>query len=283
MVISAGDGGSAGCDDFDTEESAIDGLAVSGFASTPYNVAVGGTDFDQTAATAPNYWSATNNADNRRIGAGIYSGDHLEPIVRGAGSGIALRANRTTWTSWAEAAARAVARRRTEAASCLAGYSKPAWQTGNGVPQDGVRDLPDVSLFASAGFNGSFYIMCEADAGPFGILEATLRATWPRQFVGIGGTSASAPSFAGIMALVNQNKTAQGSGRGRATPITFSTSWPRRPGPPATLRRPRRRGTPASFTTSPRATIRFPAGLTRRIAERAPSAATASWSDPNNP
>lgn len=36
-----------------------------------------------------------------------------------------------------------------------AGYPKPAWQTGTGVPADGVRDLPDVSLFAAAGANYS--------------------------------------------------------------------------------------------------------------------------------
>jgi subtilase family serine protease len=62
VLISAGDSGSAVCDDFNSEAAASKGLAVSGFASTPYNVAVGGTDFDQTAATAPTYWNATNNA-----------------------------------------------------------------------------------------------------------------------------------------------------------------------------------------------------------------------------
>ena len=44
-MVSSGDGGSAGCDDFDIPVAAQDGLAVNGFASTPWNIAVGGTDF----------------------------------------------------------------------------------------------------------------------------------------------------------------------------------------------------------------------------------------------
>src|SRR5215467_7936665 len=46
VMVSAGDDGSAGCDDFTSEAVATAGLAVSGIASTPFNVAVGGTDFD---------------------------------------------------------------------------------------------------------------------------------------------------------------------------------------------------------------------------------------------
>ena len=69
-TVSAGDGGSAGCDDFDTEEVAQYGLAVSGMASTPWVIAVGGTDFDvlptsfttyvtdTTSGTAPYYRTA---------------------------------------------------------------------------------------------------------------------------------------------------------------------------------------------------------------------------------
>jgi subtilase family serine protease len=43
--VSSGDAGSAGCDDFDTEQFAEGGLAVNGYGSTPYNVSMGGTDF----------------------------------------------------------------------------------------------------------------------------------------------------------------------------------------------------------------------------------------------
>src|SRR5229473_705200 len=53
VLVSSGDGGTAGCDNFDTQQVATLGLAVSGLASTPFNVSVGGTDFDQV-----NNWAA---------------------------------------------------------------------------------------------------------------------------------------------------------------------------------------------------------------------------------
>src|SRR5439155_1063429 len=91
-------------------------------------------------------------------------------------------------------------------------YSKPAWQTGAGVPSDGHRDIPDVSMFAAvfavatsdgqvAPGSMSFYIVCEKDFTNTGSCD--LNSPY-NQFIGLAGTSASAPSFAGIMALVNQ-------------------------------------------------------------------------------
>ena len=68
------------------------------------------------------------------------------------------------------------------------------------MPNDGVRDLPDVSLFSSSGqLSGSFYILCASDIGG---TCATGGSSF--SFIGVGGTSAAAPAFAGIMALVNQ-------------------------------------------------------------------------------
>src|SRR5262249_28165907 len=83
--------------------------------------------------------------------------------------------------------------------SCSGGYAKPSWQTGTGVPNDSKRHIPDVSLFASSGFLGNFYMLCDAahTPGPCSLAPNY----W---FLAIGGTSASSPAFAGIMALVNQ-------------------------------------------------------------------------------
>lgn len=71
------------------------------------------------------------------------------------------------------------------------------------MPADGVRDLPDVSLYAANGLNYSFYPICVPliecnPPGGGGII------------IGVGGTSASSPATAGIMALVNQMYGAQG-------------------------------------------------------------------------
>ena len=59
VVIATGDSGSATCNVY-PETAAQYSLAVSGLASTPFNLAVGGTDFDDVN-TWSTYWNATNN------------------------------------------------------------------------------------------------------------------------------------------------------------------------------------------------------------------------------
>ena len=54
--VSSGDSGAAGCDAA-SESEATGGRAVNGLASTPYNVAVGGTEFNEGSGT---YWSSNN-------------------------------------------------------------------------------------------------------------------------------------------------------------------------------------------------------------------------------
>lgn len=208
VVVSAGDGGSAGCDDFNSEEFAFYGLAVSGFASTPYNVAVGGTDFDQTAVTAPNYWSATNDPATGASAKGYIPETTWNQSCAGLGPGLCTSDSQDLNIVGGSGGPSSCSTLDSSGA-CLSGYAKPAWQTGTGVPADGVRDQPDVSLFASAGFNGSFYIMCEEDANGFFGTPAACSLTTDT-FLGVGGTSASAPTFAAMMALVNQNQAAKG-------------------------------------------------------------------------
>lgn len=86
-------------------------------------------------------------------------------------------------------------------------YSKPAWQAGAGVPADNKRDVPDVALTAAGhdGYliyqNGGLYV--------------------------VGGTSAAAPSFAGIMSLVVQHTTAR---QGNANTVFYSLATKQRTG-----------------------------------------------------
>ena len=193
VFISAGDGGSAGCDDFDTAQTAIHGLAVSGIASTPYNVAVGGTDFNQVNRWTQ-FWSANNASVTEASALGyipeIPWNDSCGQLgINGCGA------------SAPQGSLNIVA--GSGGASTL--YGKPSWQSGTGVPMDSHRDLPDVSLFASNGFDSSFYIMCQADAAGTGTNPCNLNDLGIT-FQGVGGTSASAPAFAGIMALVNQKQ-----------------------------------------------------------------------------
>jgi subtilase family serine protease len=209
VFVSTGDGGSAGCDDYDTQQAAYSGLQVNGLASTPYNVAVGGTDFyySQYAGSSSaistqlgTYWSTTSTtapavslkqtipeqAWNDFFGFNLYDGGNpanqsSENIVAGGGG----------------ASSAAV-----YPSGSAAGYPKPAWQAGTGVPADKVRDLPDLSLFAANGYNYSYYPIC---ANPGDCSSANLTSTGAVVITGVGGTSASSPAMAAIQSLVNQS------------------------------------------------------------------------------
>jgi hypothetical protein len=207
VLVSTGDSGSAGCDS-DTQ-FAVGGAAVNGLASTPYNVAVGGTDFYYSdyasgGASVGNYWNLTPTNSTPTVSLqtpapeqpwndsqyglnlfNIYASDGTTSIAAGSGGpstvGFATTVNGTT---------------------TYGPYPKPSWQTGSG---DGVRDLPDVSLFAANGVNDSYYPICAGDADCQPVASGQTV-----QITGIGGTSASTPAFAAIMALINEKYGRQG-------------------------------------------------------------------------
>jgi subtilase family serine protease len=194
-ILSAGDAGSAGCDDFNTATSATLGLAVSGMASTPYNLALGGTDFDDVS-NASIYWNATNTSTGASALGYIpeipWNQNCAQLGLTGCGSSAPQGSLNIVAGSGGASGV----------------YAKPSWQMGvSGMPNDSHRDLPDLSLFASPGFDGSGYIVCQADAT--GGLPCSLTAG-EFNFLIVGGTSASAPTFAGVIALVNQYEGAHG-------------------------------------------------------------------------
>ncbi len=207
VFVAAGDSGSAGCDIGDS--SARDGLAVSGIASSPQAVAVGGTDFNDLSDGSL-YWNATNDPVTQASAKGYipetpWNDSCTNPeisiltkttdaetncnnvqveqfglVVVGGGGGAS---NCTTSDGQ-------------NLSSCGGGYAKPAWQPGS----DGHRDLPDVSLFAGDGFNGNFYLVCEEDisGSPCTINSGFVNV------LGVGGTSAAAPTWAALQLLVDQ-------------------------------------------------------------------------------
>ncbi len=212
VFISAGDGGSAGCDNFDAQPPAPAqyGLQVSGYASTPYNVAVGGTDFNDFSNSTL-YWSNSNNQTTLQSALSYIPETTWNNSCSNALFGtVGFSSNPETNCNNSQlrdfviplggsgGASKCTTPSGSTAASCAGGYARPSWQTGSGAfSTDGKRDLPDVSLFASPGFVGEVYLACETDIQAYcqpGTLE----------FAGVGGTSVSSPSFAGIMALVNQ-------------------------------------------------------------------------------
>ncbi|HET9742962.1 MAG TPA: Ig-like domain repeat protein [Terriglobales bacterium] len=188
VLVSTGDDGAAGCDDPNGTQ-ASQGLAVNGFASTPFNVAVGGTDFNQNAGNASTYWNASN-ATSTQGSAKSYIPEIPWNDSCAAGGSLTGCANATN--SFQDGGS--------------GGFStvwpKPSWQSGTGVPSDGHRDIPDVSMFAAAGGHRSLYLVCESDLlAPNTACDLNSPFT---DFTGLGGTSVSVQVFAGVMALVNQ-------------------------------------------------------------------------------
>jgi Pro-kumamolisin, activation domain/Bacterial Ig-like domain (group 3) len=212
--VSSGDSGSAGCD-FNqgfVPQPAQYGLAVSGIASTPFNVAVGGTDFNDFN-NPQNYWNATNDPTTQASAKGyIPETTWNDSCTNGIFATLGLSTNAETncndsrllgfvFTIGGGGGASNCTTNSQQVGTCSGGYAKPSWQSGVGVPNDGKRDIPDVSLFASNGFVGNFYVFCERDLSPFDTCNLNVPF---ETFFGVGGTSVSAPALAGIMALVNQ-------------------------------------------------------------------------------
>lgn len=215
VTVSSGDNGSAGCDDFTTAKAASKGLAVSGIASTPYNIAVGGTDFDDVGNQAA-FW-------NQNPGANA-------PVTRLSAKGYIPE---TTWNdSCAATATPAALTTCVSPSSTLANIvaasggpssvnAKPAYQTAL-TPVDAARDIPDVSLFASDGqASKSFYLVCQADAPHQPTDPPSCASSGSFRFQGAGGTSASAPAFAGIMALIDQK---MGGRQGNANFVLYKVA-----------------------------------------------------------
>ena len=175
-MVSAGDEGAEGCDNFETETVATGPISVNVLASTPYTVAVGGTMFNENGQDSK-YWSASNgfisesalsyipeNVWNESCTASNCPSGFQPNILAGAG-GVSIF------------------------------FPKPSWQSGvAGIPSDGARDLPDISLTAAS--HDPYLICYEGSCVPNSQNQIYLYFA--------AGTSASSPSFAGIMALVNQ-------------------------------------------------------------------------------
>ncbi len=237
VVVATGDNGSAACENPNpnnlvTAQPATTGLAVNGISSTPYDIAVGGTDFND-AFNPATYWSSTNSGAGASVISYIpeiaYNDSCTTPVlasVSGLSSVAETNCNNASLIDFGGqnfivsfgggggpsncTTSSTTATTLGPVSSCGGGYAKPTWQTGPGVPADGKRDTPDVSLFAGDGTIQNFYIICQSDQ----VRNAGCNLNSPFQdFVGVGGTSVSAEAFAGVVALINQkNGATKGSG-----------------------------------------------------------------------
>ena len=155
-LASSGDTGAAECDRVSAIPQAAKGLSVGFPASIPEITSVGGTQFDDANGK---YWAATNGPSGASalgyIPETVWNDTPLVNGFSGGGGGASIL------------------------------FPKPFWQTGPGVPDDKARDIPDISLSASADHVG-YQVFVYGD------------------LYTVGGTSASAPSLAGVVALLNQ-------------------------------------------------------------------------------
>ncbi len=215
VTVSTGDSGAAGCDNPNNETTATQGLEVSGFASTPYNIAVGGTDFNQNSTNESKYWSTTNSSiggsalgpipeipwNDSTSTIGGLSGNMPTTIqggtnISGAGGGFSacLNAQLDQNNNVVDCP---------DSAQAPGFYAQPSWQSSFGTQN--ARQIPDVSLFAADGLHDSAWVICASGLGgnPTGT-DCTPDAQGSFNFQVVGGTSASSPAFAGALALVIQ-------------------------------------------------------------------------------
>ena len=171
VFVSAGDSGAAGCDN--TNATTGTQRAVNGLCSSPYATCVGGTEFKEGSNTSL-YWLGGNNAV---LGT---AQSYIPEVVwneSGTNSGKDLAAG---------------------GGGASIAYAKPIWQTGDGVPADSHRDVPDVAVTAAS--HDGYLIFYN------GVLTS------------IAGTSASAPSFASLFTIINQK---YNSVQGNANPVLY--------------------------------------------------------------
>jgi len=272
VFVASGDGGSSECDDGGDEignpYSAQYGLAVNGLASTPYNTAVGGTDFNwcslasTTECTAAPYWNSANAANGSSAIGYVpevpWNDTCANPFTVAFLEGWATNQDYTGSVTDAESgcnfvyndwqtiddnagvdlayiidtvgggggASGCVVNDGNDVSSCVStttstgaafgsiplakdGWPKPSWQAGvAGIPSDEVRDLPDVSFFASDGYlSSSSYLICVSV-----VAQCVYSDSSEPLSLEVGGTSVSTPAMAGVMAMIDQNAgSAQGS------------------------------------------------------------------------
>jgi subtilase family serine protease len=192
IVAAAGDTGAAACDYSSGPflvRSATHGLAVDFPASSPLVTSVGGAEFDEGSGS---YWNTNNNGNNGSAISYIPEQVWNESSTSIAnGGGLAASGGGKSSI-----------------------FPKPSWQNATGVPADGARDVPDISL-AAAGFHDG-YLFCTQGSCTNGFRNSQNYLT-----VG-GGTSFGAPVFAAILALIDEKL--GGAGQGNINPTLYVTA-----------------------------------------------------------
>jgi subtilase family serine protease len=232
IFVASGDQATTVCDR--GAKQATHGVGVNGWGSTVYNVSVGGTDFADTfIGDTSHYWNdkdgkfyesaksyvpeipwddscasrliavfVTENNNELTYGRNGFcnssSGSNFQNVIGGSGGPSACATGKPATAS-------------VVGGTCK-GYKKPPWQKLVGVPNDGVRDLPDVALFAADGIWAHSYVYCDSDPSDTGAANNGGCGY-------AGGTSFASPIYAGIQALINQTK--KNKAQGNPDPVFY--------------------------------------------------------------
>jgi hypothetical protein len=215
VVTAAGDSGAAACD-APGSSTTTQGLAVNGYASTPYDTAVGGTDFYYGTHAGTTYWNTTNTAT-------YGSAKGYIPEQPWDDSYTSTDSNAGTSTVYAGGGGFStignVTYNYNGTIASSSYYPIQSWQSGflpNGTT---ARAIPDVSFFAGNNYNSAEYAICalptDCETAGTSLTGVTLT----------GGTAGAAAIFAGIMADVVE---ATGSVQGNVNPTLYylATQYP---------------------------------------------------------
>ena len=184
-LVASGDGGPDSCDDQTMIPTTDTPASVNVLASTPFTIAVGGTEFDDTANPSQ-YWKSTNGAGVESAISYIPENVWNESCTSNCGQlSIGL---------WSSGGGRSAI------------FPKPSWQAGvAGIPATNSRFVPDVAVTAAG--HDAYLVCLDGSCQGTGCPPAVNQC-----FAGFSGTSASVQAFGGIMALVVQ-KTGERQGQ----------------------------------------------------------------------
>ena len=209
ITAASGDFGAADCDTSPTLP-AKGGAAVDIPAALPYVTGVGGTEFTGDAAATPITTPCTG------YGATTYWQQSCS-LTSGA-SAISYIPE----TTWNDTNIPQVQQLDGTGGGASIFFSKPSWQTGTGVPSDGARDVPDIALNASNTHDS--YLYCSQGSCVNGFRDPNTNPA--NGLTAAGGTSFGAPTFAGILTILNQATGSAGQGNANPTLYAVAASTP---------------------------------------------------------
>jgi subtilase family serine protease len=181
-----------GATDCDAGPTATEGLAVDFPGSSPYVTSLGGTQLNEGTATgATNYWAGAPGSD----------------VISSALSYIPEQ-------PWNDESVGAYGGGGGGASNY---FTKPTWQVGTGVPADGARDVPDLSLTASNAHDP--LLVCVNVAALASCGNGFRQSSSSNTLDVEGGTSFDSQIFGGMLALIEQKI---GGRVGNANPVIYA-------------------------------------------------------------